>query len=521
MRSATFASTSTSTSTSPSIGLAKLSVIALALQALLSLALIWSFAWLPLGDLGGHIELMDIAQRGHDPATLYPQCYRVGSLWTANALALLVSRIVSPWLGTVLVAKLLLSLYVLGVPASLAYLARTFNRSLTLVFFATPLVFGAIFNVGFLNYMLGLPCVFLAVALAHRFVTTDTNAAGIALSGVLTVCFLAHILTYLAALGLVSCVLVVWVSRKQIVRAGLFILLSTPLFMQWIYQRMVLNQANIGEQRLLTDQGTLGAVYASFSERIAHLYDWSFQFARSSVDEWYCAALGLIWFVLLFASPTAQPPAAKVRLRSWLQDHTLWLLAALGALAYFVLPTHVKEAQNISDRMAYFMWAPLMLWPRNLGAKVSRACLICIMALSLVYTSYVYNVCRRFDREVQALPNMIASLPARSVLGYMRWDGDHTLVHMGPLWHIPKALHSTLNGGVTDDTFAIRPYYGIAIRPACVTGSMSPDFWQSSNLQRFDHVLLLSTPKPVKALQQVNLQLVRHAGAWWLFRVKR
>ncbi len=32
---------------------------------------VWSVEWLPLGDLGGWIELMDVAARHEDPATLY------------------------------------------------------------------------------------------------------------------------------------------------------------------------------------------------------------------------------------------------------------------------------------------------------------------------------------------------------------------------------------------------------------------------------------------------------------------
>src|SRR5690606_8717762 len=111
--------------------------------------------------------------------------------------------------------------------------------------------------------------------------------------------------------------------------------------------------------------------------------------------------------------------------------------------------------------------------PRLLGASQALVAL-----LAVLYPAYVGIQFQRFDREVVAgLPDAIDGLRDRSRLAY-QFAAHSPIFHMGPHWHIPKALHTLRNGGVTDDSFAIRPYYPVQFRPGHAPVRLSYPFWQ-------------------------------------------
>jgi hypothetical protein len=104
-------------------------------------------------------------------------------------------------------ARLVISLYVLGLPLSMALLARRFGASPWMGLFGFALAFNFNLQWGFLNYCLGLPATLVALYAFDVFCERPSAKSGVlaALAGVIV--YSCHILTwglYLACAGLIG-----------------------------------------------------------------------------------------------------------------------------------------------------------------------------------------------------------------------------------------------------------------------------------------------------------------------------
>ncbi len=154
---------------------------------------IWLFGALPMGDLGGHIELMDVALRYDSPLTVYAEYYQLPSSWfRPNALSLIAARWLGPVLGVDAVVRMLLSSYVIGLPLGMAALARATGRSVWLGLFGAALTYNAVVNVGFLNFLIGIPLLLFATAQAVRFAARPSILGAACLVAWLLAQFTAH-----------------------------------------------------------------------------------------------------------------------------------------------------------------------------------------------------------------------------------------------------------------------------------------------------------------------------------------
>jgi len=143
-----------------------------------------------------------------------------------------------------------------------------------------------------------------------------------------------------------------------------------------------------------------------------------------------------------------------------------------------------------------------------------------VLAVALLYPWAVHHRFKRFNREdVGVLPALIQELPPRSRLAYVMLDREIKLTYMGPLWHIPKALMAVENGGMTDDSFAIRPYCPVQFLPEKSPQSPGPQFWRAANLTTWDYVLVHGLNPPSEALRSPAVELVDSAPGWFMFKV--
>ena len=168
----------------------------LALGILANLLPIWTVTWLPMGDLFGHVQLMDIVLRHGDPATVYRDLYVLPRSLDPNTLSLWFARAV-PGMGALTAARVVLSAYVIGLPVSLVWMARAWRRSPWLALLSLPLTWNALVNIGFLNYIIALPVLFGVLALARRYAEAGRWQRGVTLALLLTLLFFCHVIAFL------------------------------------------------------------------------------------------------------------------------------------------------------------------------------------------------------------------------------------------------------------------------------------------------------------------------------------
>jgi len=460
--------------------------VAFSVLIFINLVPIWAVSTLPMGDLGAHIELMDIALRFDSPETLYSEYYRLPSSWfLPNALSLVLARWLGPLFGVEGVVRLLLSAYVIGLPLSLSELAGATGRSRWLGLFGCALTYNALVNVGFLNFLIGLPLMLLATATAIRFGKRPSLATGAGVVGLLLTLFMAHAMIFLVTTAIVVAVLVVYAQRARDLWTPLLVVPGVVAMAGWLSDLL-------GEQTkelpLFTDEG-LGLVFDPVSTRLLRVHVWGLSYFRDLSDNVFAFAVLGIWVLLLLWTPRGAGASNSERPHAlmWLKNNVPVWIALAFAFSYFVLPSHMRFVSVIAQRLAVptFLFAALI--PRYEVSDRRQSLLLSALAFMVVaYSANVTLQFRRFERDVVGnLRDGIAALPERSRLGYAMMRDDNPVTFMGPTWHLPKAFHSLENGGITNDSFAANQAAPIRYQ----RGMRPPELAEGLEDRFYDHLL--------------------------------
>ncbi len=485
-----------------------------------NLVVVWATTWLPMGDIGGWIELIDVVARHGDPATLYAEHYALPTGFEPNSLVVHVGSWLAHLMPAHLAAKVLLSFYVVGLPVGVLMVAEAFGRSRWLSLFAAPMTFSALFNLGVLNFLVAMPLMFMLVAMSRTHLRHPTIRSGVALSLTFIALFYAHVLAFLMTLGLVAPVFILGIRSRRALLQLAVLAPSIVLFAAWVFRKYVQNEATEAGARLVGDGG-LELAFTSLNHKLEQFHAWALRYFRDGADEALTLILGLSWLGLMTASQHRAIRVEAQRVLDWLRASVLELITVGCLLAYFALPSHMREIELIAERVVIPFLLFLVLLPRlRLERTRAHVFIVPVVIAALVYPWVAHHRFRRFEAEdVGALPQLIANLPPRSRLVYVMLDREIRLTYMGPLWHIPKALMAVENGGMTDDSFAIRPYCPVQFLPGRSPSKPGAAFWDSGALADWDYVLVHGDAAPSDALASKRLSLEASLPGWFLFKV--
>ena len=489
--------------------------VALAVQV----APVWLTTWLPMGDLGGHLELMDIVARYHDPRTVYATTYLLPHGLNPNTVALYLAQLL-PWVGTLALAKVLISLYLIGVPLSLWLLARAFDRSPWLVLLSLPLCWNALFNVGFLNYLVALPLLLAVIAWSRQAGERGGAWRLVGLGASLVLLFFCHMIAFLIGLGMAAAVLLAYLPSWRNLGRLLALLPACWPLLSWIKRKFVDLEAT--EAGRTFGGGNLGLVRLPFKQLLAQIPEWGMQFFRDKSDDIAFGLLVALWLVALAWGVWQLRHRPRLHgAIAWLRAQGLEILTLCCIAAYFIVPSHMNEMANITERIVVQVLLLLVLWPRITFSGTARWLIVPMTLLALLFPVVVHAHFQQFEREeLGHLPQALQRLPDRSRLGYLLWQRENRVTFMGPLWHLPRAIFVLAHGGVTDDSFAARPYTPVQFRAGQTPEKLDDNFWSNPHVFDYDHVLIRSRSKPTLLLTQPMLRLIFAQGEWWLFAVQ-
>jgi hypothetical protein len=514
----------------------------------LNLVPIWSVTWLPMGDYGAHIELMDIVARYNSPNTSYAEVYQLPNILQPNMLSLYFAKLVGWAMSMDFAAKILVSLYAIGLPLSVLLVARVFGRSKWLTLLSCPMVFNAIFNVGFLNHLIALPLLFVTIAQSRRYAEHGGVLRGVGLAATLLALYFAHVIPFLIASGISIAFIALFANRWRNALRGWPLLVPLPLILLWVWRMFIALEATESGSTFGSEHG-LNLVFTPWILLIKNIHTWGMEYFRDSVDEIVFGAIVFTWCILMALSwlgrrsagpsfsstanqteavppdmPSGTPPGKLLGWLFWIRNHSLGALTLCCAAAYFAIPTRMHEMAIITERIVLIVLLLLCILPRlQFDRLVQRLALIPMVLIATIYPIAVQAEFSVFEeKQIGKLPQMIEALPERSRLAYIMYQLSNPLTHMGPLWHLPKAIHCVKNGGLTDDSFAARPYTPVQYQPGAKPfklSSLGRSFLQSPHVSDYDHILVRSNSPPGGALRAKNLRLREHYGIWWLFDV--
>jgi len=502
------------------------------LVLVVNLGVVWVPDWLPLSDLGGHVELLDIAARLDDPNTAYPEFYTGFDPMRANTIGLVIARLAGDAIPAWTLARALLSFYVIGVPLGLLAIARAWDRSPWLAVLGAPTTFNAVFLLGFLNFLVALPLLLFSLALARRIATRAERWPEWLLAGILVLLFLTHVLAFLITIAMVAFMIVLHARRWTALLRAWPLLVPAPLIGRWIWLMFFVRESTEAGRTFITDDG-LELVFVPFSTRIQSLHGWGMSLFRNHAGVVPFAIITIVWLALLWHArrsrrSSEKPDAAPTRVPRWLawmRTHDLQVVTLCCAIAYFSLPSHMHEMAIIHQRVWILVLWTAVIWPTvAFRSTLARALLIPIALTAVLYPLYVTAQFQRFSRDVvDDLPEMIDALPEKSQMLVVQSTWRNPVTWQKVIWHLPKSIHATRNGGITHDSFALRVYTPIQYQEGMTPRRFpwDPPFvakW--THLPAWDYVLAYvpdAEESPVP--ERPWISNIGRAGDWWMYEV--
>lgn len=470
--------------------------------------------WLPLVDWGGHIELMDLAQRLDAPDVQARFVHR-GWLGPNNA-TLLLARLLHGVVTPLTLARALVGLYLVALPAAAVAFCVAFGRSRWLALFAFPLAWNHMLNFGFLNFLIGLPLVFAVPAAARRALADGPRWLWGAVGLGLLAAFCAHFLVWLMALALVS-YLALWRACPR--HLGPLALASAPSLA--LAARWALDSARGAGSPDPAWQASMEMRVKPMEGMLLDLHHAGMRFVESSADEITAVALGLAWLWLLQARLPAAPPRPGGA-RAMLAAAELEIGLVVGLFVYFLLPENFGGVNVVAARCVPVLLLLAALTPRW-GTRDVRAlpAIAVVAAVALAHPLVMARSFRAFDAEITAdLPAAIAALPDGVALRYRDdtcsdWNAHNPHVELCATLHLPRAIHAALHHGVTTRSFAGAPTATISWRP----GAAVPLPAAHTPSDAPEYVLIRSATAPLDLQQHPAARPLYAAAQWWLYRL--
>ena len=377
---------------------------AAALLALLCLWPIWGQRFLVMQDYPQHLFISYVLHTYGDPAFDW-SAYRVDLRVTPYSLEYWLMHLLARFVSIETAGKLLVSLYVALMGALAVRGARRLPPAHTpwALLLLFPLVFNQTYFLGFLNFLLSLPLLFLALFDLEDLAAEKIRArSALRHAALLAVLLLCHPVGALIYLGFASAeAAFVWRDRARRRRILWPIGLFAMVVATWV----------------LTQEG---APTSEFQSAWAVLW-WPFrlvwrfyllQFTGMRIHGGVDAISVVLWSGLLLAlcaSALRAPPGAPLR-----RSHLAWFAMALAG--YCALPFWFAHYSFVNLRLAPVSLLALVLWcaplrvPRAAGLGIAALCaglLVSSAGLQArvsVETEQILPIVARMERNARVLP---------------------------------------------------------------------------------------------------------------------
>ncbi len=478
---------------------------------------LWAPRFLPLLDLPNHLAFISVWARLEDPSWGYDRFYEYNRMPVPYWGYYYAARLLSYLLSVEAANKVVLSLYALALPASLAVFARRFDRDPRVALLAFPLIFNFSFGLGFLSFCCGLPLILFSLVAVDRAVERPSVLR-------LVLVFVSALATYFmhplpwVMLGL--CALVLVALRAGTIRRGLLV---TAVLAS---SAAVSGACAILSQRTLKD---VGGTSAGFSARyegaralLTNLPDRIAVTWPSQVDGVLLGLWGAV-LVLLAGAYVLLRPVRGLRRGDWIPEACL----GVAIVAYAACPTHTYKpvwwwmvGPRLVTTIALF-W--LTLVPARLGRRASALVFIGGLA-GAIYIAALGARFLAFDSRARGIADVMSDVPRGSSTLFVQPQSDDD--DAVDRWYDPYAqFHSyaqVLGGGF--DPYMFHHGFPIRLRQG-VTPLAAPHFFRqrefrfSTHARGYDFVVTRAELRDYAMFgdAQGRARLVKQSGAFRLY----
>lgn len=455
---------------------------------------LWLVGYLPMVDLPQHAAQLSIWTHLHDAAWGFAATHQI-NYRTPYVLCYLVARPFVGLLGPAGALKVLISLVVVGLPASLWLLLASLDFDPWWALLGFPLAFGYSFYWGFLNFGVASCVGLVFLALAERYGRRPTARAGAAVALGAIALFVAHPLAFAICFPTALARPCFW--RARLVARWPFVA-PLPLVVLWY-----LTAAR--------DTATHGPMVWELG---SHRLSWMPALLLGHRGDRLAAVMGAVLVALPLLGFRARATVA-----SWLPAAGIVLTLAVGPQLAFGTAFLYGRAAVFLVPFLFFALEPT---PRGAWARPLRALVAVAVAL------WALLLCARFaafDEEARGFATVEAAMkPGASVRSLIFANQSPAVPGVAVYLHLPLYYQAD-HGGANGFSFAASPFafahYRAGVGNRLPTDAeWTPQRFRWRREPRYDYYVVRAPDDlgpQLFAGAGATIRLAAHDGWWWLY----
>jgi hypothetical protein len=477
-----------------------------------------------MADLPQHAAQVALLRDLSNPQFPYSALFRL-NWFTPYLLGYLLIYTLTPLLGIVAACKLVVSLFVAGLPLSTALLLRSADVDVFWAVLCIPGAYGFAYQWGFLNFLIAAPLGMVFLWLAMRPSTARNLRAAVLLAGSTIALFFCHALIC-AFFG--TCAALCLIIDARSIKAGILRVLPLtvvlPIAIVWVRRTLSNPAARRPTIWDLNWHNTVEPYYSSLSQemnfadvgwgRITGLFPRLFGVAPS----WQYVIIGAALFLLPFW--------AGMRLDKRL-THWAPFLVCVAVLLW--CPHAIFGTEFVYQRFTVFIVPLFLFLLSGPCVRTKTAFAFRSITLALVVASIASAAHRSiaFSRQTSGFQQTLSRMqPGQRVLSLAFDHGDR--VSIAPTFlHFPQ-WYTAQKQGIVDPSAAMMHPELVVYRPVQTPAAVLWDFewdpeefnWDEYSGPQYRYFVVRSGEDVGEALfsqATCSVKLNFHQDEWWLY----
>ncbi|WP_437899650.1 hypothetical protein [Sorangium sp. So ce124] len=392
------------------------------LLAVAAIVPIWRVRFLPLLDLPNHLAAVHIWHSFDEPWTRFRDFYELSLRPAPYGAYHILTHVIAYVVGLENANRVVLSGYVLAIPAAALGWARRTRRSPWLSVLTFPLAFSLSWACGFLPFLVGVALLLVGVVALDAYLDRPSPGGGVAVALLSVGCGLSHPLILFGYYVCVAVLMLCHLPRWS--RIAVALPLFAPAVALVLWQLVAFKSPMVDLRSGPRFQG----VWVPWHEMLRSFPEYTLDSVSGDLDTrlfWVLVAVASLLGVSGVARvarrflpgrslPAREPAPPSGSFLDRLHRHRSLALCAAMALCYFLVPLHLARPFDwwfVSGRFSPFICffgflaitAPLQGRSRLLMAPAVAAALVLPLHLSEKYA--------RFDERVEPFAWMVERIP--------------------------------------------------------------------------------------------------------------
>jgi hypothetical protein len=516
----------------------------LGIATLLIVMPFWVSAIPPFYDIGGHLAMADAWARLEE-VPVYQEMYARRTGLVPNTVFARFAGWMHPFIAPLTSLRIFMTLVVISTVGSLYACARTFDRSVWLLFLALPFCWNGSMYIGMVNYVPIFPLFFAGIAFGAKTGDSEEWWWGVGLSMTSIVAFFVHGLGVLFVVGVSAFMLLLSLNdwKRAAWMGGL-----VPTVLLWLNWRSDLGGKGTPDEGI----ATLLERHANWfgpKGTLDHMYSYALDIVQTQQDLWLFIILVGVWMAYMGVSAPEEAPRGGLEIdgtgagwwryfkeiaggvRRVLYRHRLLVLLLCLWAAIALLPGYIKKTDIKMRLIAPFFWTAALL-PR-IPRKDPIVIVATVVAIgsSMWFGQFLTGKVQAFQRqELASLTEIMEDVPESSRVQCLDVYGRvKPIFHGRPLAHNCAGLLHARRSSYGGFAFPGTGFNPIKFREGRGYHGVNRSRWTDlARLQTWDYLIIRGShaPPPDRMAEQIavtggDTSTGDSRTRWTLYRIEK